>query len=170
MPAATLGAVTLRPMVPEDEPLMFCVYASTRVEELALTDWDQQQKDAFLRMQFDAQRRSYALSYPNAEYWVIQDEGADVGRMIVNRSDAQIALVDLAVLPEFRNRRVGSRLMADLLEEASQTARTVRLHVERYNPALHWYQRLGFRTTREDAIYLEMVWEPARQQTPLRTA
>jgi ribosomal protein S18 acetylase RimI-like enzyme len=159
---ANLAGVSLRRALPEDESFLFGVYAGTRAEELGLTDWTPAQKDIFLRMQFDAQRRSYAMQYPHAEYWVIQRDGADVGRMITDRSGEQIALMDIAVLPEFRNRKVASLLMADLLAEASRIAKSVLLHVERFNPALQWYQRLGFRVVVESEIYFEMLWEPAR--------
>jgi ribosomal protein S18 acetylase RimI-like enzyme len=159
------AGVNLRHAAPQDEAFLRTVYASTRTEELALTDWSDRQKDAFVRMQFEAQRRSYAADSPNAEYWVIQCDGVDVGRLITNRTDTQISLMDVAVLPEFRNRRIGSRIMAELLEEASQTGKTVRLYVERFNPALQWYQRLGFRTVSENGVYYQMIWSAGEHQT-----
>jgi ribosomal protein S18 acetylase RimI-like enzyme len=164
--ATNLAGVSLRRAVPEDDTFLLRVYASTRAEELALTDWSEQQKDSFVRLQFDAQRASYANDSAGAEYWVIQSDGIDVGRMITDRNDEQIALMDIAVLPEFRHRRIGSVLMARLLDEASRTEKTVRLYVERFNPALQWYQRLGFKNVAESAIYCEMIWSPSEQAAP----
>jgi hypothetical protein len=36
--------------------------------------------------------------------------------------------------------------------------------VERFNPALQWYERLGFKVISGGQIYLEMVWQPSRDQ------
>jgi hypothetical protein len=71
----------LQPVKPENEPFLFAVYASTRVESRALGGWDAAQREAFLRMQFNAQRASYAVQFPNAEYSVIVRDGQDIGRM-----------------------------------------------------------------------------------------
>lgn len=159
------ASIKLRPAHPEDEPFLFAVYCSTRVEELALTNWAPPQKDSFLRMQFEAQRRSYSQQMPNAEHFVIQCDGATAGRMILDRRDTEIALVDLALLPEFRQRKIGSRLMAELLEDARLHHKGVRLHVERFNPALQWYQRLGFTIIGDAGLYLEMLWRPPGEET-----
>src|SRR6202040_3804824 len=55
--------ITLRPIRPEDRGFLFRVYASTREEELALTDWDEEQKRAFLEGQFAAQDTWYRERY-----------------------------------------------------------------------------------------------------------
>jgi ribosomal protein S18 acetylase RimI-like enzyme len=156
--SSSRDGVGLRCALPEDEGFLFGVFASTREKELALTAWSPPQKAAFLRMQFDAQRQSYAMTYPDAEYSVIQRDGRDVGRTIVHRNDTQIALIDIALLPEHRNRGIGSSLVLALMKEASQGSRSILLHVERLNPALRWYQKLGFKVASEGAIYLEMIW------------
>ena len=41
---------TFRPIAPEDEDFLYRVYASTREDELALLDWDDDQKESFLKM------------------------------------------------------------------------------------------------------------------------
>jgi hypothetical protein len=37
--------------------------------------------------------------------------------------------------------------------------------VERFNPALRWYERLGFSVVNAGPIYLEMIWRPANAQS-----
>ena len=53
-------SLDLQPLRAEDEPFLFELYASTRGDEMALVGWDKPQQEAFLRMQFKAQRSSYA--------------------------------------------------------------------------------------------------------------
>ena len=78
-------AVTLRPISPEDEPFLSQVYASTRQEELALVEWDEAQKTAFLRMQFAAQHRYYQEHYPHTAFQVILRDGQPIGPLYVPR-------------------------------------------------------------------------------------
>jgi len=66
-----------------------------------------------------------------------------------NRQPDQILIVDIAVLPEYRGAGIGSVLMSEILNESRQTGKPVRLHVEIFNPALAWYDRLGFWTIRK---------------------
>lgn len=46
--------ITLRDADPNDAGFLFAVYASTRVEEMALVPWSEEQRQGFLKMQFDA--------------------------------------------------------------------------------------------------------------------
>jgi ribosomal protein S18 acetylase RimI-like enzyme len=154
------GAISLQRAQPADQPFLFEVYSSTRASEMALTGWLPTQQEQFLKMQFEAQNTSYRMQFPNAEYWVIRSEHVAAGRIIVNRTADEILLVDIALLPEHRNKKIGSFLLDRIFEEARQSGKTVRVHVERFNPALRWYDRNGFRTISESEIYLEMVWRP----------
>jgi len=151
---------SLRVSNPEDHDFMLRVYASTREDEMRLVDWDEAQKQAFVQMQFEAQRQHYLITYPQAQYDVIEQEGQSIGRMIVDRSENTILLVDIAILPEYRNAGIGTRLIEDLLEEADRSHCSVQVHVEIFNPAMNLYKRLGFVKTGEISVYHEMTHPP----------
>ena len=70
-------------------------------------------------------------------------------------------LVDVSLLPEFRNRGIGGALLRDLLERAASEKRRVSLHVLPDNPAIHLYQRLGFTHAGEQGFHQRMEWQPA---------
>ena len=148
------GSVTLRPATDDDQPFLLQVYGSTRSDELAGLGWDDTQKQAFIRMQFDAQTRCY----PKADTSVILLDGWAVGRMMVARSESEIHLVDVALLTQFRNSGIGTKLMEDLLAEAAANDKPVRLHVFAANPAVRLYERLNFSRIGADETYLEMIW------------
>ena len=152
-------SLDLQPVRTEDEPFLFELYASTRSDEMALVGWDKPQQEAFLRMQFKAQRSSYAMQFPNADYRIIVHDGRAAGRLIVDRSGDDILLIDVALLPEFRNAGVGSALMRQVMAEAARGGKALKLHVEKMNRARHLYDRLGFSTIGDNGIYLEMVWK-----------
>jgi ribosomal protein S18 acetylase RimI-like enzyme len=152
--------VALRPVRPEDEAFLYWVYASTRADEMAITGWTAAQQQAFLQMQFNAQRQYYLQEYPSAEYHIIQRDGVDIGRRIVNRADGALLLMDIALLPEYRNGGIGTALICDLMAEAERAGQPLRLHVEFFNPALRLYERLGFTRIGEVGVYFEMEWRP----------
>ena len=152
--------VILRSILPQDDSFLFQVYASTRADEMALVPWTAERKEAFLRMQFNAQRVHYQKYYPRAEYQIIQLGRVSVGRLIVDWSQNPILVIDIALLPEYRNNGIGTALMKDIMAEAAKLHWATTLHVEIFNPAMKLYERLGFVKTSEQGIYYEMTWQP----------
>lgn len=153
--------ITLRPVAPADEPFLREVYSSTRTEELAQVPWTDEQKVAFLRMQFDAQHSHYHEHYPNAAFDVILIEGQPAGRLYVHRGSDEFLVIDIAMLPAYRNRRIGTHLLGALQTEAALARKPLRIHVERFNPALRLYERLGFQQIDDQGVYLFMEWRSA---------
>jgi ribosomal protein S18 acetylase RimI-like enzyme len=155
---AGAGAIGSRAVAPDDEELLYRIYASTRAEELAPVPWTEAQKEAFLRMQFRAQSLDYAANYPAAERLVILVGGVPAGRLYVDRREDELRIVDVALLPEHRGAGIGGAILRRLLAEAAASGKPVRIHVEHLNPALRLYERLGFRRTGGDGIYFLMEW------------
>lgn len=151
--------ITFRPFSPEDDDFNYKVYASTRAEEMKLVDWSTGQQEDFLRMQFQAQWKHYNAYYPQAEYLVIQCGEIPVGRLFVERSASSILIMDIALLPEYRNAGIGTAILRDLMKEAGLAGLPLVLRVEFFNPVIRLYTRLGFVKTREiNTVYQEMVW------------
>jgi ribosomal protein S18 acetylase RimI-like enzyme len=150
--------VNTTPICPEDEPFLCAVYASTRQAELAGLGWPAAQMDAFLSMQFAIQQRSYALQYPGSDQRLILHETQRAGRLIVARSEHEILLVDIALLPEFRSLGLGTTLLRALQQEAGQAGKPLRLRVMKTNPAQHLYERLGWVKVGENDMHYAMEW------------
>ena len=122
--------------------------------------WDDAQKDAFLRMQFDAQDAWWQENYADASFDVILVEGEPAGRLYVHRGPSEIRIVDIALLPEHRGNGIGTRLVEELLAEGDAEAKSVTIHVERMNPALRLYERLGFSLVEDKGVYLFLERPP----------
>src|SRR6266545_808472 len=120
--------ITLRDVVPEDESFLFEVYASTRAQEMALVPWDDEQRKSFLKMQCAAQFSHYREQFPDASYCVILRDDSAVGRLYVLREEREIRILDITVLPEYRNGGVGTTLLLGLLDEAAQSEKRVPLN------------------------------------------
>jgi ribosomal protein S18 acetylase RimI-like enzyme len=153
-------SITLREVTAEDEAFLLEVYASTRALELSLVPWSQEQREAFLRFQFDAQHSHYRTQYPEASYQIISNNAERVGRLYVLRDTAEIRILDLTVLPQHRNAGIGTLLMRDLLTEAEQTGKPVSIWVEQFNPSQTLFRRLGFSKIQEDGYNYLMQWRP----------
>jgi len=57
--------------------------------------------------------------------------------------------------------RIGSRLLRGLLDEAATARKPLRIHVEKFNPALRLYRRLGFYPIEDKGVYWYMVRSPS---------
>src|SRR5207244_12709415 len=100
-------------------------------------------------------------NYGDASFDVILVDGEPAGRLYVHRGPSEIRIVDVALLPEQRGSGGGTRLLGDLLAEADEASKSVTIHVERMNPALRLYERLGFALAEDKGVYL-FLERPAR--------
>ena len=151
------GRVALRAVEPEDEEFLLGVYAASRADEMALVDWDEGQKMAFLRSQFEAQTAQYQARFPDAEYSIILYQERPVGRFWIGRTPEQIRLLDIEILPEFRNLGIGAVLLKTLLAESEATGVPLRHMVFKMNTAaLRFYERFGFSPIEDVGAYIHM--------------
>jgi ribosomal protein S18 acetylase RimI-like enzyme len=159
--ARAAGAgLTFRPITDADLPFLNRLYASTRTQELAPVPWTEEQKAAFLDMQFTAQHAHYQEHYPGAQWLVIERAGEPVGRLYIVRWTREHRVIDIAFLPAQRGHGLGTALMRDLLDEAAAAGKALSIHVEKDNPALRMYRRLGFVAVEDKGVYDLMRWGP----------
>jgi ribosomal protein S18 acetylase RimI-like enzyme len=147
-----------RPITDRDLPFLARVYASTRTEELAHVQWSDEQKAGFLQMQFEAQHAHYQTHYTGADWLVIEFAGEPAGRLYIARWAREHRLIDIALLPQFRRRGFGTALLRDLMDEAQSAGKSLSIHVEKNNPAMQLYRRLGFAAVGEHGVYDLMRW------------
>ncbi len=152
--------ITLRPLAAGDELFLYQVYWHTREAELALVDWTDEQKAAFVQMQFVAQHEYYQQNYRDTSWDIILVDGVPAGRLYVARWGQEIRIVDIALIPAFRNRGMGTALLQSLQDEAAQVHKPLSIHVEQFNPAQHLYERLGFQRIADKGVYWLMEWTP----------
>lgn len=122
--------------------------------------WDDTTKRAFLEQQFTAQETDYRRTRPDATFEVIVADGEPAGRLYLHRTSAELHVLDIALLPPFRNRGHGSRLLGDLAAEADAASVPLTVYVEKRSPARQLYERLGFRAVEDGPVYLLMERPP----------
>jgi len=141
-----------------DRDFLVELYGSVREPELAHVPWDVATRGAFIEQQFAAQDVHYRKHYPGATLDVIELDGSRAGRLYVHRGARDIRIMDIALMPEFRGRGIGSDLLRSLITEAEASGRTLSIHVEHNNPARRLYERLGFQYAGEHGVYVLMVY------------
>jgi GNAT superfamily N-acetyltransferase len=157
--AERLG-IACRPATDADLPVLAETYFSTRAEEVAQTGWPVEAQHRFLLQQFEAQHRHYRDHYPKAEWLVIERGGAALGRLYIEEWERELRVIDIALLPAARGGGIGGALLEDLIDDAAATGKAVSIHVERMNPAMRLYLRLGFAKVDEHGIY-DLMERPA---------
>jgi ribosomal protein S18 acetylase RimI-like enzyme len=155
-----MSSLSLRAVTPTDRDHLFRVYASTRDEELAVVPWSPEQKTAFLEMQFTARERDYAARFSTKDHSVVERGGSPIGYVWVHRSENELRVLDVALLPEHRNAGIGTQLMTTLIEEARERRVPLRLYVLANGAARRLYERLGFTPVSEASVYQLMELLP----------
>ncbi len=162
---------TLRPEREADIHFLMQLYASTRAHDMALVpDWTDEQRQAFLTSQFRAQRIHYHTHFPACRFDVLAFSGAPMGRLYLDARPSSLHIIDIALLPEWCGRGIGTVILQALTGAARAQGKRVGIFVERNNPALRLYRRLGFTAVADHAVYLEMEWSDGDPQTQLKTA
>ncbi|WMT75524.1 GNAT family N-acetyltransferase [Bradyrhizobium sp. Ash2021] len=158
---AAEAGLRFRRITDVDLPFLARVYASTRAEELAPAPLTDAQKAAFLDAQFRAQHAHYQKYYPQADWLVTMRGAEDIGRLYIERWPSQHRIIDIAFLPEHCGKGFGAALLRDLQDEAAAAGKAVSIHVEKLNPAMRLYRRLGFVTEEDKGVYDLMRWTAA---------
>ena len=157
-PEQNRTSTTLVPESPDDDGFLRALYATAREEELAMTGWTSEQREAFLNSQFDAQKRGYRTAFPKASFLTIWKDHVRAGRIIVDRCSDEMRIVDMALLPEFRNQGIGTRLIRELQDEAVRSKSPLRLRVHPASRAVKLYERLGFQKLDDDHFHRHYEW------------
>jgi len=156
--------IDLRPIRPGDKDLLVRIYSGTREAERDAVHWEEDEWSAFVRMQYDAQRSHYEQQFPNAEHLIVLRHGSPAGRIWVDRTDREIRLLDIAILPEHRRCGIGTFLIRRLQSEAEEKGIPLRHSVELGNPgARRLYERLGFAAIVTRGLHTLMEWNPASE-------
>jgi len=154
--------ITLRPVTAADDAFLLSVYSSTRAQEMNRVPWTAEQKEAFVKMQFAAQKQHYAVTCPQASHDIIYLDETAVGRIYLDRSSKAFHILDITVLPQHRNQGIGSLLLRRLLDEAGKSGKPATIYIESFNPSLRLFERLGFQKDQEKDFQFLMKWQANR--------
>lgn len=156
--------ISPRLATPQDEPFLRQLFYTVRAPEFQAAGMSPEQLETFLAQQYHAMRTYYAQAYPETEYQILEHRGTAIGYEALQTTH-ELHLIDIALVPEYRNQGIGTNRMRRLQSRATDVGKSLVLSVEVFNPAKRLYERLGFSVIEESEIYQHMGWNLGKAET-----
>ena len=134
------------------------LFSEMKNSELSLEMLPEKVKDQIISMQFHGFERSIYANYPNLIDEVIIYISKKAGRLLLHKDENSIRIINISLLNDFRNLGIGSAILRDIVEEANKTRKSILLEVDKINPAMHLYARLGFKIIEENELKYAMKY------------
>ena len=153
--------LSLRGRTAGDVPFLRALYGAFRAAELAPVPWAEAAKAQFLDSQFALQTLHFDRFHPEADFLIVEEAGAPIGRLYLDRAADGYLIVDIGFLPHKQGAGLGEALLRQVQAHAARAgASRVWLHVLESNPgARRLYERLGFRLIDGgEGPYQRMAW------------
>lgn len=163
----TLGSISyLRPCTPADDAFVYDVFCTTWEHEVAALP-NQNLAQHVLRIQHIAQERRFESHYPQHQRYVVLADGKPAGRLYVHETGTVMHVIDLTLMPRFRDRGIGARVFRDLFAYATGEGLSISLRVARRNErATDFYTSLGFRLVTVDDLDNYFEWTAQEATVP----
>ena len=153
-------SVTRRAATEQDDAFLFALFKAVRLPDFEPAHLAPAQLDMLMSIQYAGQKQSYGAQYPSGHDIVLLD-GKPIGRMWLYRGPSEHHLVDISLLPEFRNRGIGARVVAESIAAARAAGLRLCCSVALTNRgSLRFHQRLGFQIVGQDEVYYDLAVEP----------
>jgi ribosomal protein S18 acetylase RimI-like enzyme len=139
-----------RPARPTDLDFARALYFETMRGLIEpLFGWDERHQEESFKGWFDLEHTS-----------IIMADGRDVGWMHTRADAEELFLGSLDVIPDMQRRGIGTHVLRELIAHSERSSQPLTLAVMKNNPAIHLYERLGFRLIREDRYKFYMRVSP----------
>jgi ribosomal protein S18 acetylase RimI-like enzyme len=114
----------------------------------------------------DWQRQYFRDHFKPSLRQVIVCQGTPVGFVDVTRTAGRLDLINIEIVPAFQGRRIGTRIIRELIAESERSGVPVHLQVLRKNTrAEALYRRLGFVEESQTATHTRMIRSPRGSPT-----
>jgi ribosomal protein S18 acetylase RimI-like enzyme len=153
-------SITTRAATPQDDAFLYELFKAVRSPEFAFAQMAPAQLELLMSIQYAGQKATYGMEYPGGHDIVLLDR-EPIGRIWVHRGAQEYHLVDIALMPEFRNRGIGARLVTEAIAAALSAGLPLRCSIALNNPgSLRFHQRLGFEIAGRDDVYYDLTIKP----------
>jgi ribosomal protein S18 acetylase RimI-like enzyme len=155
--------LSLRSAEAGDQAFLDVLYHATRAD-LQLAGADPALIADLIKMQQRLHEHGQRSAFPHARPMLFEHAGQTLGRVVVD-TDLQhgMRVVDIALLPQARNRGHGGAVLRALQRQAAALQLPLRLCVARDNAgARRLYRALGFELETAGEMTDELVWRAER--------
>jgi len=141
-------------------PFLRRLFFALRGPESRFLPFPEEQRLAFLEQQFQLQYRQYHSAYPDPRHLILTAPSGPAGLLYLASAETDqgpgLRLVNFQILEDFRGQGLGQALLA----EVQRLKMPVILSVEKQNPAMRLYHRMGFAPYGDNGMSWAMVWLP----------
>ena len=156
----------LRSIDAADQDFIDALYCSTR-DDLVAMAVDETFLAQLIRMQQHTHAQGMRSAFPQSQYFLLERNGAAIGRLVVDTHGDRVHLVELALCPASRNQGAGSVVLGTLQAMAAQRDVPLTLNVGLANlAARRLYTKLGFVGIGADAVQESMQWSACASRAP----
>ena len=151
----------IRPSRDADKPFIKSLYNATR-DDLRLIDAESDFVEALIEQQQQAQTVGYGDQFPNAMYFIVEKLNERIGRVVIDFGSNEIRIVDIAFIPQARNKGYGTTVIRALKQAAGTACAPLVLTVYKSNSvAKRFYEQEGFKVEQSDQMTELMAWYPS---------
>jgi len=156
------ATVTLRPETESDASFILDLFLSTREELPGWRELLPAQRTEILKSQSAHQVHHYRTTFPNAWFTIVEVNNRPAGRLYVNQTQNELRVIDISLLPEYRQNGIGTQLIKNIQAESIRTQTPILLHVEIESKARGFYTHLGFHELKSNSTHTAYVWQPSK--------
>jgi ribosomal protein S18 acetylase RimI-like enzyme len=152
--------ILLKERTENDSEFFIKLFGEIKSSELFLDSWPEPVRCQMINMQYNAFMQSITTEFPHHIDYLIWHQSEKAGRLQLDKNKEAYRIINISLLPAFRNKGIGTRIINDILIEANRKGIPVFLEVDRINPAQNLYFRLGFKVIQQDEIKYSMKYTP----------
>jgi ribosomal protein S18 acetylase RimI-like enzyme len=150
--------VSVRVSTLEDASFLRDMFFEVRAPEFIAAGLVGLPLETLLSQQYVAMRTHYDREYAHAVYEVFELAGERIGYQATVVLDS-LHLIDISLVMRMRGNGIGTAQLKQLQRRATEMELPMTLTVEKFNPAMRLYERLGFKPYMDSEVYSRMKWE-----------
>lgn len=141
----------------EDQDFLFQVFIECRPDLQWICNTDVQQM--VIRQQYEIEHTQTNLIYPDAIHNIIMLNDIRVGRLIINKKEKTVRIIEIGLIESYRNKGIGSTLIDRIKKEALEKGEHILLQVAWFNHSAYQFYKKHEFVVKENLEYAyEMVF------------
>lgn len=127
-----------------DSAFLFQLFSQIKKVELHFDLFPEEISSRILQMQYNAWEEMVRTRYSGSDDFIIMFDSERVGRVQFSETAEELRIINISILPLFQGEGIGTEILRKLLTDATRKKLQATLEVDKSNPAINLYRRLGF--------------------------
>lgn len=111
-----------------------------------------------LDQQHESRMTTYRQIFPEATDLIIRKDGTAIGRLMIDLTSRPIHGVDIAILPAWQSKGIGTAVLQAMSKTAQAYGTQVSISAIEGQPAQRLYAKMGFEVTGRTSPHVTMLW------------